>query len=716
MMAETALLTSLLAAPAPLHDKTLVAWVAPANLTQHGGSVLTLDDRHSHFDAIVFGELAPARWMAGSDLFNRTQREQQAFPAETADAATLVQIAIVYQGTQVTVYRNGQLYSRHTIAKPQEFDDQSVVLIGPRHLEHQQDRFAGAVADARIYAEALSAEQVAALKAKEPSQPAPYAWWTFDDPAAPDHAGRFAASRLSGGARIEGGRLLLDGQRGAFLAARTAEELDTLGPQNLPPSLAHPPSLPGDIAIARRFRNHLLADPYRPTYHFVIPEDYAGPFDPNGAIYWRGLYHLFYIYQEFGTHVFGHLSSVDLVHWRQHPTSLYPTAESPDRGMFSGNCFIGNEGQAVMLTHGVGAGNCIFTSTDENLDHWTKLPSNPIIPNPGPELPYASWDPCGWREGQTYYAIFGGQPGQHPKPATVFKADRLDGWHYVGPFLQHEMPDVQADEDISCPDFFTLGGQRVLICISHNHGARYYVGQWRNEQFVPEIHERMSWIDNLYFAPRSLTAPDGRRILWAWIFDQRDEATRRASGWSGEMALPRQLALADDHRLRIEPVDELKSLRYNPQTLADIDLAADEAQTVPAISGNTLELELQIDPGAARQVGVEVCRSPGGEERTLIYYDAADGHLKIDTTHASTGQGPKKVEAGPLRLADGEPLTLRVFLDRSVVEAFANQRQAVLRRIYPARPDSLGIAVFAKGGAARVRRLTAWQMAASNQY
>ena len=56
-------------------------------------------------------------------------------------------------------------------------------------------------------------------------------------------------------------------------------------PSALPPSLAYKPDLPGDIAVVRRFRNHLLADPYRPVYHFVIPEDYAGPFDPNGALY-----------------------------------------------------------------------------------------------------------------------------------------------------------------------------------------------------------------------------------------------------------------------------------------------------------------------------------------------------------------------------------------------------------------------------------------------
>ncbi len=68
--------------------------------------------------------------------------------------------------------------------------------------------------------------------------------------------------------------------------------------------------------------------------------------------------------------------------------------------------------------------------------------------------------------------------------------------------------------------------------ISHEHGTRYFVGDWKDEQFHPQVHERMSWQDNTYFAPESLEAPDGRRITWAWIFDQWDEATEKAAGWS----------------------------------------------------------------------------------------------------------------------------------------------------------------------------------------
>ena len=74
------------------------------------------------------------------------------------------------------------------------------------------------------------------------------------------------------------------------------------------------------------------------------------------------------------------------------------------------------------------------------------------------------------------------------------------------------------------------------------------------------------------------------------------------------------------------------------------------------------------------------------------------------------------MEAGPLELKNDERLTLRLFVDKSVVEVFANGRQAVTRRIYPSRKDSVGVTVFSRGGPTKVVRLKAWDMMPSNPY
>src|SRR5262245_23221315 len=85
------------AAP-PLTNKTLVAWVTVDDLEQCGGSVLTIEKPRSVFDGIIFGEISPRKWMVGSDGFNRTQKEQEQVPVETADRDSLLQITVVYAG------------------------------------------------------------------------------------------------------------------------------------------------------------------------------------------------------------------------------------------------------------------------------------------------------------------------------------------------------------------------------------------------------------------------------------------------------------------------------------------------------------------------------------------------------------------------------------------------------------------------------------------
>lgn len=90
--------------PTTILDKTLVAWVSPANLTQRGGSVVTLDDQADHFDGLVFGELTPGVWMAGSDHHRRGRREQSGLAPETAGPTDLIALALVYDHRRVTLY------------------------------------------------------------------------------------------------------------------------------------------------------------------------------------------------------------------------------------------------------------------------------------------------------------------------------------------------------------------------------------------------------------------------------------------------------------------------------------------------------------------------------------------------------------------------------------------------------------------------------------
>ena len=203
-----------------------------------------------------------------------------------------------------------------------------------------------------------------------------------------------------------------------------------------------------------------------PAYHItVLPEEgVAMPYDPNGCLYWKGRYHLMYIYQDprrpQGGHCWGHLSSSDLLRWTFHPPALVPEPDDPDRGIFSGNAFINRDGVPMLCWFGIDAGVCVAAAEDEDLIRWKKSPDNPIIPIPKPGEPghgvYTVWDPYLWLEGDTYYCLLGGNRLANGKD-TLFlcKSDDMVRWQRLHPFYEH--PDLtwtDREEDCSCPDFF----------------------------------------------------------------------------------------------------------------------------------------------------------------------------------------------------------------------------------------------------------------------
>ena len=239
----------------------------------------------------------------------------------------------------------------------------------------------------------------------------------------------------------------------------------------------------------------------------------------------------------------------------------------------------------------------------------------------------------------------------------------------------------------------------------------------------------MNWPCGRCFAPESLVADKGRRIMWAWVLDRRSEGQIRESGWSGTMTLPRVLSLDEEGALRIEPAEELERLRMNHRRFEDLTLAAGSEVAVEGVRGDCLELAAEMWPQDARELGLKVRCSPNGEEQTVIAYDPERRCLRIDLAKSTLdteivyrtfcmyrGENPVvTAQQAPFELKPGEPLQLRVFLDRSILEVFANARQCVTQRIYPTRDDSGGVTVFSLGGAT-VQSLDAWDMAPASPW
>lgn len=498
--------------------------------------------------------------------------------------------------------------------------------------------------------------------------------------------------------------------------------------------------IPVQIEEARKLRLLMQSDPHRPIYHFVAPEGHAMPFDPNGGIYWKGRYHLGYIYQSHKNgkleHVWGHAVSTDLLHWTLYPDMLNVKPGDIEKGIFSGGAFLSRDGIPHIMYHGEGsAANLVAYSTDDDLRNWKKFDGNPVLkttlsddPRDPKDGKYTAWDPEGWydREADCYYQISGG------KVPALFKSKDMYKWEYLGDLIPANKRFREMSEDLSCPDMFQIGNKKMLLFISHNIGTQYYIGDFKNDKFNVEQHGRMNWPGGTFFAPEQLQDDKGRNIIWGWVLERKPKSFPDY-GWSGIMSLPRVLTLSKNNQLEISPAKELENIRLESVRRDKIQLEANSEYVLPA-KGTSVEINAVFSPNLENAYGLKVFCSPDGKEETVIKYEPGTSELIIDFSRSSadgpvtmeshcifgpTLEGyPEKVsqQRAPFKLKKGETLELRVFVDRSIIEVFANGRQCMTQVVYPVMNTSNLIKAFSAGGPAHIKSFQAWQMAPTNAY
>ena len=211
----------------------------------------------------------------------------------------------------------------------------------------------------------------------------------------------------------------------------------------------------------------------------------------------------------------------------------------------------------------------------------------------------------------------------------IMKSENLKDWDYIGELLHPDFDEkklgVGRDEDISCPNMFKMGDKWMLLCISHRLGCRYFIGDFKDEQFLPEQHGMMNWSVWDFFAPESLLTPDGRRVMWSWcttIISKRAKPVQRKKSLdslngkiqSGIQSLPRELSLSEEGTLLIKPLCELEKLRSDEKTVADLLVKSGMTHVLKGISGDTMELEIVLDAPSAKEFGVGVLCDKDGNK------------------------------------------------------------------------------------------------------
>ena len=474
---------------------------------------------------------------------------------------------------------------------------------------------------------------------------------------------------------------------------------------------------------AQSIREQLAPDPQRPGYHFLPPANWLN--DPNGLIQWNGQYHLFYQYNPaspfWGTIHWGHTTSTDLVHWTDLPIALAPTPGGPDEdGCWSG-CAVDNHGIPTLIYSGNRGDQqrpCVATSADDLLT-WEKYAGNPVIPAPPQDLDVVAFrDHCVWQDGDIWYQIIGSGIKDVGGTVLLYTSQDLLHWEYIHPIC---VGDATQTEPLwtgsmwECPDLFALEDKHVLMVSVWDNNLTYYpiyfIGTYADHIFTPEYLQKLDFGTSFY-APQSMRDAQGRRLVWGWLREARDLEAQGAAGWSGVMSLPWMLSIRSDGILGIQPVPELEALRGQHYQFRDIDLTPTSSDLLEDVQGDMLEILAEIDPGDAMEVGIAVRCSPDEVEQTRLLYQRVGQRLVIDRSRSSLSSSAyRDVQEGPFELSSDEPLRLHVFLDRSVLEVFANERASIACRIYPSRADSLGIDLFASGGNAKLISMDIWEMA-----
>jgi fructan beta-fructosidase len=505
--------------------------------------------------------------------------------------------------------------------------------------------------------------------------------------------------------------------------------------------------------IAPRVRDDstLHGETWRPQFHFTPP--YGWMNDPNGMVFSKGVFHLFYQFNpyatSFGNIGWGHAAGPDQVRWQPWPPAI---PADPARQIFSGSIVIDERNTSGLCAPRTGPNDpdclvAVYTanrsrpaqsaiqtqdlavSTDGGRS-WTQFDGNPVLD----ENRIDFRDPkVIWHGPTQRWIMLLALPIE--RQIGFYASTDLRSWRRVGEFG----PTGATGGVWECPDLFSLpaDGDRnrwkwvLKVDLNPGHvaggsGGQYFVGEFDGSRFVPDPSaDAVRWLDggrdfycasHWHFLPGAL--PDMTWIGWMNNWNYAGQVP--TFPWRGSMTIPRKLALRSTPsglRLAQQPVDALKGLRgagrrYGPTQAAALTAAFAADHPAP----DALELRLLVRRGApgangVARAGVRVLARDGRRVAAVISYDAARGELRFERVadgNARVNDAFPGSQVMPVPLVDDEA-ELRIFLDRNAVEVFAGEGTAVMTNLVLPSAGLAGLEFFSEGAIDSLE-LEAWPL------
>ncbi|MFJ2042767.1 beta-fructofuranosidase [Paenibacillus sp. ov031] len=466
---------------------------------------------------------------------------------------------------------------------------------------------------------------------------------------------------------------------------------------------------PGEIG---KLEALISACPWRQHYHIQPITGLLN--DPNGFSYYQGYYHLFYQWFPLGTEhgmkYWYHTRSTDLVHWEEVGIGIQPGDTYDSHGAYSGSA-IEKDGQL----------NLLYTGNTRDED-WIRHPyqclaimhesgsitkvQQPVISEVPSGYTEHFRDPKVWQQGDTYYCVIGAQRVDETGCTVLYRSSDLRNWTFLGE-IHTGLPNFGYMWE--CPDYMEMQGKGVLIFSPqgiesqgdeyHNiFQSGYLIGEPLDLQTRHFEHGPFQELDRGFdfYAPQTMQAPDGRRILVGWMGLPDLEYPTDKSGWAHCLTIPRQLSLREGKLIQ-QPVSEMVKLRGDSEG-THMEFTMDhETRSFADFAGMAYELECEIRDFDAEVVGIELRAS--AEEKTVLQYDRLT--QKVTLNRSQSGATLADQNGNIRRCAlNADVLKFHIFVDSSSVEIFVNDGEEVFTsRIFPSK-ESVEIRFFAHEGKA----------------
>lgn len=456
----------------------------------------------------------------------------------------------------------------------------------------------------------------------------------------------------------------------------------------------------------------------RPTYHLGAPQHWMN--EPHGAIYYNGYYHIFYQHNPYGPFWhqihWGHAVSEDMIHWKHLPVALSPTYNSvaPD-GIWSGSTVLDREGNPVIFFT---AGNDSKVPnqsigiakpkdlTDPYLTEWVMEEELVVTQGKNQGKLGEFRDPFVWFDevSNTFYMLVCSGLYDQGGTALLYYSDDLYHWEYNGPFLTSDYDKYPfLGENWELSTFFTLENDQgetkdIFLFNPHGDGAHkvvyYYLGSFDRETmtFIKE-HDEPKQIDLGHFVfsgPSGFKDPtSGKNILFTIAQGDRVPWDEYYAGWAHNGGMPMELSLDENGNIAVAPIRQVESLRKELVLDAENITLEELGEMLKNVDGDALDIEVVFEKNEANEYGLLIRATQDLVEKTEVYYDNEKQGLYVNRLNSSLDSTSKDITGNKYSFT--EDMSLRILLDRSLVEIYVNNERSLTTRIYPTLEDATKI-------------------------